>query len=113
MSLTRLNKTGINWNIETDGFPFMKLSELDQGKIYTLRGCFVTPDNGFGPGAVFITDSALINLPQRYVDTINEIRTTPEDVADIKAGKVGFHYETFQNPKYKNLGYTIIFDDLT
>ena len=112
MSLTRYNRTGINWNIETEGFPYKKLSELEEGHVYTLRGCFVTPDNGYGPGAVFIIDDALVNLPQRYVDLVNTIRSEKGDVQDIKDGRVGFHYEVFQNTKYKNPGYTIVFDDL-
>lgn len=112
MSLTRYNRTGINWGIETEGFPYVKLSDLKEGETYVLRGCFVTPDNGYGAGAVLITDDKLVNIPQRYVELVNTIRSTKEDVKDIMEGKVGFHYETFVNPKYKNAGYTIVFDDI-
>mgnify|MGYP006908808508 CR=1 FL=1 len=112
MSLKKYNRTGINWSIETEGFPYVKLSDLKEGETYVLRGCFVTPDNGYGEGAVFITDGQFVNIPQRYVELVNTIRSTKEDVQDIIDGKVGFHYQTFQNPKYKNLGYTIVFDDI-
>lgn len=111
MSLKKYNKTGINWGIETDGFAYVKLAELEEGKIYPLRGMFVTPDNGFGEGAVLITDSCMVNIPQRYVQMINEIRASKEDVEEIIAGKCGFHYETFTS-KYGTPGYTIAFDDL-
>ena len=112
MSFKKFNHTGINWGINTDHFPYKKLSELEAGKTYPLLGCFVTPDNGYGEGAVLITTDALVNVPQRYVETVMNIRADREAVDEIKAGKVGFHFETFKNPKYKNVGYSIVFDDI-
>lgn len=112
MSLTRYNRTGINWGIDTENFEYKKLSELTEGQVYPLRGMFVTPDNGYGEGAVLITDSCMVNIPQRYVAMINEIRASKQDVEDIIAKKVGFHFETFKS-KYGTPGYTVFFDDLS
>ena len=66
---------------------------------------------GYGEGAVLITDEANVNVPGRYVQTILDIRSDKEDVRDIKAGKVGFHYEMFKS-KYGRDGYGIVFDEL-
>lgn len=112
MKIQQFNHTGINWGVETDDFPYKKLADLRKEKTYPLLGCFVTPDNGYGAGAVLITSDALINIPQRYVETIMQIRNDPECVEEIKSGKVGFHYVTFRNPKYKNEGYSLVFDEL-
>lgn len=112
MAITKHNSSVINWGIETEGMPFKKLSELEEGKVYTLRGCFATPDNGYGPGAVLITDDALINVPQRYVDLVQTIRNDPDDIEQIKEGKAGFRYSVFQSQKYKNKGYGIDLVDL-
>lgn len=112
MAITKFNTNIINWGIETDGFPFKKLNELEEGKVYVLRGCFTTPDNGYGMGAVLIIDDALINVPQRYVELVQEIRNDPEVIDQIKAGKAGFRYSVFQSAKYKNKGYGIDLLDL-
>lgn len=111
MAITKYNFNGINWGIESDRLPFVKLADLEEGQVYTLRGCYVTPDRGYGEGAVLITDEANVNVPGRYVQTILDIRSDKEDVKDIKAGKVGFHYEMFKS-KYGRDGYGIVFDEL-
>ena len=111
MAITKHNFNGINWGFNTDNLPYKKLQELEENRTYILRGCFVTPDHGFGEGAVLITDDALVNVPARYVQTILDIRSDKEDVKDIKAGKVGFHYEMFKS-KYGRDGYGIVFDEI-
>ena len=111
MAITKHNFNGINWGFDTEGLPYKKLQELEAYRTYTLRGCFVTPDHGYGEGAVLITDDALVNVPARYVQTILDIRSDKEDVKDIKAGKVGFHYEMFKS-KYGRDGYGIVFDEI-
>ena len=112
MAIARHNFNGINWGIETEGLPYKKLSDLEVGKVYPLFGCFVTPDHGYGEGAVLITEGALVNIPGRYVETVLAIRSSKEDVQDIKDGKCGFHYEKFMHPKYKRESYSLAFDEL-
>ena len=111
MALKKFNQNVINWEIDTKDFPYRKLQELEEGKSYSLRGCFISPDNGYGEGAVLISDDALINIPQRYVQMVQMIRDDSEAVEQIKAGHAGFHYTTFQPKNHKNKGYNIILED--
>lgn len=115
MSITRHNKSNnVDWGIKTEGWPYVKISELIPGELYIMRGCFITPDNGYGRGAVLIeaAGSRLVNIPQRYVETIADIMSDPQDVAQIKAGKAGFRYSEFISEKFKRTGYDVEFVDL-
>lgn len=113
MGITNFNKgSKIDWGFNTEDLEFKKISELEIEKVYPLKGCFITPDSGYGLGAVLIIDDALVNIPQRYVDTVKDIMADDETVADIKAGKCGFKYTTFISEKHKRTGYSIEFVDL-
>ena len=112
MALSRHNTNVINWGIDTKDFPYVKISELKEGETYPLLGCFITADNGYGEGAVFITDGKLVNVPQRYVDLVKEIRSSEEDVQQIKEGRAAFRYASFQPKNHKNKGYSITLEDV-
>ena len=110
MGISKFNKGNkINWGIDTKSLPFKKTSEVELNKTYDLKGCFITPDRGFGCGAVLITDDFLLNIPGRYIDNINNIMSDPETVEDIKAGKCGFIVTSFISEKFKRTGYSIKF----
>lgn len=113
MAITRFNQSAvIDWEFNTEGFQYRKLKDLPENVTFRLRGCFVTPDQGYGPGAVLITDHEFINIPQRYVQTLADIREDPEAVAEIKAGKAGFHYTTFKSRNNGGTGYNVVFDEI-
>lgn len=113
MAITRFNQSAvIDWEFNTEGFQYRKLKDLPENVTFRLRGCFVTPDQGYGPGAVLITDQEFINIPQRYVQTLSDIREDPEAVAEIKAGKAGFHYTTFKSRNNGGTGYNVVFDEI-
>ena len=113
MGITNFNRgSKIDWGFKTEGLEFKKLSEIEVEKVYTLKGCFITPDNGYGLGAVLIIEDALINIPQRYVDDVKGIMADEETVDDIKAGKCGFKYTTFISEKHKRTGYSVEFVEL-
>lgn len=110
MGISDLNRKGnVNFDINTDGFPYVKVSELVEGQTYVLKGCFITGDHGYGKGAVLITDGKMVNIPNRYVDVIQEIIDNKQFVDDINAGKCAFKYETFVSKKFNRKSYEIIF----
>ena len=112
MGISKFNKGNkIDWGIDTKSLPFKKTSEVELDKTYDLKGCFITPDKGFGKGAVLISDGFLLNIPARYVDDINNIVADAEVVEDIKAGKCGFIVTSFISEKFKRTGYSIEFVD--
>lgn len=110
MGITKLNKNAkVDWGFNTEGFEFKKIGELEEGKVYPLRGCFTTPDKGYGVGAVLITDSCLVNIPNRYVDDVKYMMNDSECIDEIKTSRAGFKYSTYLSEKYKRTGYSIEF----
>ena len=110
MGISKFNKGGkIDWGIDTTSMTFKKTSEVELNKTYDLKGCFITPDRGYGEGAVLISDGFLLNIPARYIDTINDIILDSEVVEEIKSGKCGFIVTSFISEKFKRTGYSIEF----
>lgn len=111
MSILKHNSNnGVKWNVNSDGFYFVKLRELEEGVDYPLYGCFISKDHGYGEGAVLISDGYNVNIPERYVDTVKDIMADPEAIAEINSGKAWFRFRTFTSEKYHRTGYRIEFD---
>lgn len=109
MKITTLNYVGIDWGIDTKEMEFRKCKEMPLNTPFRLRGVFITPDNGYGPGAVAILDETLLNLPIRYFDIVDTILNDPEMIEEIKSGKVGIIVSEFMSKKYKKVGYDVTF----
>ena len=110
MKITNLNyKGGIDWGIDTKNMNFTKCGEMPQETPLKLHGVFITPDNGYGRGAVAILDDTLMNMPQRYVEVVETILADNEMVQEIKDGKVAIEISEFVSKKYKKVGYDITF----
>lgn len=107
----RYNANGKLWNVDNSQFSFIKLKELVENRSYPVFGCFISPDNGFGEGAVLITAEYNVNCPSRYCVLFRQMMADPEAVKQINDGKLYFHYEKFYSEKYKQDGYTIVFED--
>lgn len=112
MKITKLNHMGINWGIDTKEMEFRKCKEMALDTPFRLRGVFYTPDNGYGRGAVAILDDTLVNLPTRYVNTVETILNDPEMVEEIKSGKVAIRITEFTSKKYKKIGYDVTFEEI-
>ena len=110
MKITELNyKGGIDWGIDTKNMNFKKCEEMPHETPLKVHGFFTTPDNGYGRGSVAILDDVLLNLPERYVETVDTILSDDEMIDEIKAGKVAIEISTFISKKYKKVGYDIMF----
>ncbi len=112
MGLSKLNRSAAHkWAINTEGFTYKKASEMPLDTVIPLAGCFISRDNGYGKGAVLITHEEFVNIPQRYVEQIEEILKNPEYIQQIEQGGAAFSISTFQN-KQKKLCYSINFIDV-
>lgn len=111
MGLLEKNKkfNSVDWNVNTDGWEFKKAKECAIDTQIPIHGCFITPDKGYGEGAVIIAEGYLINLPARYVDTVKDILSDEESIADIKSGNFGIVISTFTSKQYKKTGYAVEF----
>lgn len=104
------SKRSVDWGVDTTGYVFKKAADLKKDIKYPVRGLYISSDNGFGEGAVIITDGFMVNCPQRMVETFKKILDDAEAVEDIKAGKETFHVETYYNKKQKKDLFDIVFD---
>lgn len=111
MSIRNYNSnSGVKWNINSEGFDFVKLRDLEEGMDYPLYGCFISKDHGYGEGAVLISDGFNVNVPERYVDTVKSIMSDAEAISEINSGKAIFRFRTFTSQKYHRTGYSLEFD---
>lgn len=85
----RFNK-GNKFDIDTTGFDYLKLAELDRKKQYILRGLFINTKGSYGPSPVAIIDGHFVNLPQHTLSVVQDMLTDDEAIAWIKDGVAGF-----------------------
>lgn len=113
MSIASRNKSfnKVEWGVDTKELKFKKCSELEVGREYPLLGCFITPDNGYGLGAVLITEGFLVNVSNRLVETIQEICNNADDIEQIKSGKAGFKISTYESKQFHKTCYDVEFTD--
>ena len=91
MDFTKLNKNTfekIEWNVNTNGFTFKKLSDFyNQGiKVITVFGFFFTKSENYGLQPVAIGSDCLINLPTHKKDIISDMLKNADCVSAIKNG---------------------------
>ena len=102
----------IDWGIDTTDFPFVKCSEIEKNIETPFYGMFITPDSGYGEGAILILEKSLLSLPQRYVSTIKDMLRDKDVIDAIKAGHAGILVSDFVSKKYKKTGYDVDFVEL-
>lgn len=111
MGFSKFNKGTIDWGIDTKDWKYKKCADLKLDTTYAFKGCFITADNGYGKGAVIISDGILVNAPQYFVDTVREIIADADSLEQIKSGHAGFKLSTYEN-KQKKLCFRIILVDV-
>ena len=102
----------IDWGIVTTEFPFVKCSDMPLEEKIPIYGFFITPDSGYGEGAIVILEKELLSLPQRYVQEIKDYMDDPEVVEFTKAHKAAIIITTFVSNKYKKQGFDVEFTEL-
>ena len=104
---TKHKKGSIDWGIDTEGKEYKSLEELYDAKkpdkVFMLRGLFINRNKpekqlkDYGPSLVAISDECLVNLPNHLEEDVMDILHDEDDVADIKAGKVGFTIRNYES----------------
>ena len=105
------SNVSIDWGVDTSQFPFVKCSDVEFDAKIPVYGMFITPDSGYGEGAIVILEDALLSLPQRYVGQIKDMMDDQEVVQAIKDGQAAIIVTTFESKKYKKTGYDVEFTD--
>ena len=101
----------IDWGVETSDFPFVKCSDMELNTKIPVFGMFITPDSGYGEGAIVILEDSLLSLPQRYVAQIKDMMDDAEVVQAIKDNQAAIIVTTFESKKFKKTGYDVEFTD--
>ena len=101
---TRHNK-GNKFDIDTEGFKYFSLKELfdefGEDYIHGLQGIYINRKSEYGDAPVAILTDRFANLPSHLLEECQEILNSDEDVAEIKAGKVGFSIYPYQKEDRK------------
>lgn len=93
MSFANKYNKGSEFFVDTTGFEYKNLSELQPGEIVKLCGLFVNTKRTRRKkwdSPVAIGESCFWNLPTYMTDQVRVILADSESVADIQSGKVGF-----------------------
>ena len=91
------NKTGIIFDIDIKEFPYISLYKIDEHQTYPVKGMYIKHDGQHGPYPIFIGDGILIGMPEHLIDEVKSILNDDEDIAAIKAGKVGFNVRKYND----------------
>ena len=113
MDFTKLNKNTfekIEWNVNTNGFTFKKLSDFyNQGiKVVPVFGFFFTKSVEYGLQPVAIAKDSLINLPKHKKDVISDMLKNADCVSAIKNGDCSLKLREYKS-KYGKTCYDFDF----
>lgn len=116
--MDKYNKGGVVFDVDIKGFTFTSLEELykrDNGKtIFGIDGLYINKKSAFGehPVAIVAVEQLLVDLPSHLTEDVKLILQDPEVVEAIKAGKVGFSVETYEQKQFKKVCYGIKWEDV-
>lgn len=98
MGISNLNKGSV-FDINTEGFPFKNLTELELNKEYIVKGVYVLKKRGKMKQDMpnVIIEDAIINLPAHLIDDVRAILNTSEYIQQIKDNKCAFTIYTYSD----------------
>lgn len=98
-SVGKYNKENLfTFRLESDDFK--KLSELEAGKGYRIRGLFISKAGKYGKHPVAVSDTFFIDLPKNQLETVISMMNDRETVDAINEGAVGISPEPYHSDKY-------------
>lgn len=115
MDFTQYNKNTfekIEWNVNTSGFTFKKLSDFYSQGTRTIQvfGFFFTKSENYGLQPVAICKDCLLNLPTHKKDVISDMLKNADCVSAIKNGECSLKLREYKS-KYGKLCYDFDFVD--
>lgn len=105
---SRNNKASFEIPFDTSNFDFVKCADLQDDVTYQVYGYFSVTGQ-YGKQYNLITDKFYVTLPKHMTDAIDAF--TDDDVADIKAGKVGIKKRIYKSKQGKDCA-TIVWVDM-
>ena len=113
MDFTKLNKNTfekIEWNVDTSGFTFKKLSDFYNQGIKTIQvfGFFFTKSENYGLQPIAIAKDCLVNLPTHKKDVVSDMLKNADCVNAIKNGECSLKLREYKS-KYNKTCYDFDF----
>ena len=113
MDFTKLNKNTfekIEWNVNTSGFTFKKLSDFYSQGTRTIQvfGFFFTKSDEYGLQPVAIARDCLVNLPKHKTEVISDMLKNADCVSAIKNGDCSLKLREYKS-KYNKTCYDFDF----
>ena len=106
MSFAARHQQGSVFECDTEGFTYKSLQELYEefggDEVFPIQGFYINHKSDYGDAPVAIGLKYLINFPQYTLEEVLDIMKNPEDIEDIKAGKVGFKIEPYEKQLKKS-----------
>ena len=103
MSVIAKYNKGSQFDIDTEGFKFYKLSKIYNKKkpdmVYWIKGLQVF-NTKYGDSAVAILDDKFVNLPSHMIGTVKDMLDDDKVVEAIKEDKIGFTIRTYEDSKH-------------
>lgn len=106
MGISNLNKGSV-FDINTEGFEFKNLADLELDTEYIIKGVYILKKRGKMrqdmPNAIL--EDCIVNLPSHLLEDVNTILTTPEYIAQIKADKcaISVYVYTDENGEHRSI----------
>ena len=102
MNFTQFNKSNfekIEWNVNTEGFTFKKLSDFYNHGIKAIQvfGFFFTKSENYGLQPIAIAKDCLVNLPTHKKDVISEMLGNADCVNAIKNGECSLKLREYKS----------------
>lgn len=114
MNFSQFNKTGVHFDIETEGMDAIKAAEVYskvQDAPLIMKGIFINKDNGMGESVSVVTPNHIIYFGTCNVETARMVRESPDAVKVINESGAWFKIREFYVSKFKKNGYAFVFLD--
>lgn len=102
MNFGKYNKfKTIDWGMNTENFPYTKLSDYPENATLQIKGLFLIKDNlNGGNQAIAILKDSFVNLPKHKVEVVTEIINDEDSVNAIKDGQCYIKTYKYKSEKY-------------
>ena len=101
MGFAKTHNHGALFSINTEGFEYKKISEVELNTEYTVRGAFISKGGKYGDSPSIIMDDCFLNIPKHLVEDIRDLMTTPEAVEQVEAGLLAFSVYEYEDSNGK------------
>ena len=83
-------------SIDFSKYHYEAIANLDPERVYVLQAITINKKSKYGEHPIFVVaPDMLVDVPRHMMAIVKEILESPEDVEQIRAGKVGFRPRPF------------------